>query len=173
MRLAKTRPMANTLNTYGRAMMIAACGALLYLASALFPAQAAGTYEKPSPKPSPSKHAQMIKAESYLVDDNYMAALTALAIVTKDQPENADAWNLTGYANRKLGDFPQSEAAYEEALRLDPKHTRAMEYMGELYLTLDELDKAEALLKRLNKLCYFNCKDRDLLKKAIAAYKAQ
>ena len=102
-----------------------------------------------------------------------MAALTALAIVTKDQPENADAWNLTGYANRKLGDFPQSEAAYEEALRLDPKHTRAMEYMGELYLTLDELDKAEALLKRLNKLCYFNCKDRDLLKKAIAAYKAQ
>ena len=156
-----------------RILMMAASGALFVLLSALFSVEAAGTYEKPSPKPSPTKHAEMIKAEGYLADDNYRLALQSLAIVVKDEPKNADAWNLTGYSNRKLGNYEDSEAAYERALTLDPKHTRAMEYMGELYLTLGQLDKAEALLRRLNKLCFFNCKDRDMLKEAIAAYKAQ
>jgi hypothetical protein len=48
-----------------------------------------------------------------------------------------------------------------------------MEYMGELYLTIGQPEKANALLERLNGLCSFNCHDRDLLAKAIAAYKAQ
>ena len=39
-----------------------------------------------------------------------------------------------------------------------------------MYLSLKQPEKAQALLERLNKLCMFNCKDRDMLKKAIADY---
>ena len=95
-----------------------------------------------------------------------------LRSVLKYQPDNADAWNLMGYSARKTGDFKTAEAAYTKALEIDPKHTQAMEYMGEMYLTLKQPEKAEELLARLNALCSFNCTDRDDLKDAIKKYKA-
>ena len=90
----------------------------------------------------------------------------------KKQPDHADAWNLLGYSARKSGDFKTAESAYTKALEIDPNHTQAMEYMGEMYLTLKQPEKAEMLLGRLNKLCSFNCIDRDSLKMAIKKYKA-
>ncbi|MEC7706098.1 MAG: tetratricopeptide repeat protein, partial [Pseudomonadota bacterium] len=64
------------------------------------------------------------------------------------------------------------KTAYTKALSINPKHTRAMEYMGEMYLSLNQPEKAEELLSRLEKLCSYNCKDRDLLRLAIKKYKA-
>ena len=42
---------------------------------------------------------------------------------------------------------------YDKALSIEPKHTGAMEYMGELYLTLNQPEEAKSLLNRLNMLC--------------------
>lgn len=137
-----------------------------------YPAFAAGTYEKPKPSQAAKIHDSYRKAETFIAQDNYEAALSALAIVIKDEPKNADAWNLTGFSYRKLEQFDASKTAYETALTLNPKHNRAMEYMGELYLTLGDVEQAEMMLAKLNKACSFNCKYRDMLKKAIATYKA-
>ena len=137
-----------------------------------YPAFAAGTYEKPKPSQAAKIHDSYRKAETFIAQDNYEAALSALAIVIKDEPKNADAWNLTGFSYRKLEQFDASKTAYETALSLNPKHERAMEYMGELYLTLGDVEQAEMMLAKLNKACSFNCKYRDMLKKAIATYKA-
>ena len=137
-----------------------------------YPAFAAGTYEKPKPSQAAKIHDSYRKAETFIAQDNYEAALSALAIVIKDEPKNADAWNLTGFSYRKLEQFDASKTAYETALTLNPKHSRAMEYMGELYLTLGDVEQAEMMLAKLNKACSFNCKYRDMLKKAIATYKA-
>ncbi len=59
---------------------------------------------------------------------------------------------------------------YNEALRLDPKHRGAHEYLGEAYLLSGNLPKAKEHLARLDKLCTFGCEEYSKLKKEIAAY---
>ena len=114
----------------------------------------------------------MRMAASYIEEENYAKAITQLQKEIKRKPDHADAWNLLGFSLRKQGSYEEAEKAYSQALAIDPKHTGAMEYMGELYLTLNMPEKSETLLAQLNKLCTFNCKDRDALQKAIKAYKA-
>lgn len=119
-----------------------------------------------------SDSAQFKAAKTLIKNKDFAVALPLLQQETKQNVNNADAWNLTGYAARHLDQFALSETAYKKALAIDPKHEGALEYMGELYLKLDQPEKAEALLARLDKLCFFNCAERDDLKQAIADYKA-
>jgi protein involved in temperature-dependent protein secretion len=56
-------------------------------------------------------------------------------------------------------------------LGIDPSHKDAHEYLGELYLRMGDLAKAEKQLKQLGNLCSFGCDQLDELKSAIAAYK--
>jgi len=121
---------------------------------------------------APAKQPDLKAARLAIARKDYSLAISELNAVLSKKPEHADAWNLLGYSSRKSGDFETAETAYKKALEIDPKHTQAMEYMGEMYLTLNQPAKAEELLARLNKLCSFNCIDRDLLKVAIKQYKA-
>jgi len=113
----------------------------------------------------------MRKASYYINKEDYKAALTHLEAEIATNPDSADAWNLTGFASRKLGDYARSEVAYDQALAIDPKHKGALEYKGELYLKLGNLAGAEALLARLSKVCSFNCEEKKELAEAIEAYK--
>jgi tetratricopeptide (TPR) repeat protein len=61
---------------------------------------------------------------------------------------------------------------YNEALRIDPDHKGAHEYIGEAYLMVNNLPKAEEHLGRLNKLCFFPCSEYTELKKAVERYKS-
>lgn len=152
--------------------------AIIALALAIFTGQAhaagsdssgsddsGSSYNSAAMSPSMRKAAYMIKKE------DYKAALTHLESEIAADPNNADAWNLTGFSARKLGDYERSEKAYDRALAINPKHKGALEYKGELYLTLGNLEGAEALLARLGKSCYFNCKEKKQLAAAIEAYK--
>ena len=114
---------------------------------------------------------EMRKAQTMIKNEDYKGALAFLEAEIARKPDSADAWNLTGFASRKLGDYAASEAAYDKALAINPKHKGALEYKGELYLTLGNLAGAEALLARLSKSCYFNCKEKKQLTAAIEAYK--
>lgn len=114
---------------------------------------------------------EMRKAQTMINKEDYAGALAVLETETTKNPDNADAWNLTGFASRKLGDYVASEAAYDKALAIDPKHKGALEYKGELYLTLGNLAGAEALLARLSKACSFNCEEKKELSAAIEAFK--
>jgi len=156
--------------------MLAAATIMLALAIATGQARAAGSgssassdsgssYDSPTMSKSMRKAAYLIKKEDYTV------ALVQLESEIAADPDNADAWNLTGFASRKLGDYARSEAAYDRALAINPKHKGALEYKGELYLTLGNLEGAEALFARLSKSCYFNCAERKQLAAAIEAYK--
>lgn len=59
---------------------------------------------------------------------------------------------------------------YEEALRINPKHRGAQEYIGEAYLQTGDLAKAKEHLAALDKLCYFGCEEFTELKAAIGKY---
>ena len=93
---------------------------------------------------------EMRKATVMISNEDYAGALNFLEAEIAKNPDNADAWNLTGFASRKLEDYSASEVAYDKALAIDPKHKGALEYKGELYLTLGNLEGAENMFDRLN-----------------------
>jgi len=92
------------------------------------------------------------------------------AVVTRD-PKNADAWNYLGFAYRNLGRMDESFKNYEQALRLDPGHRGAHEYMGEAYLQVGDLASAEEHLKALDRLCRLPCDEYQHLKAKVDAYR--
>jgi tetratricopeptide (TPR) repeat protein len=90
-------------------------------------------------------------------------------------PNDAEYHNLYAYSLRK-GPNPDTSLVfkhYNEALRLDPKHRGANEYLGEAYLMVNNLPKAKEQLGVLDKLCFFPCKEYSDLKKSIADYEAK
>ena len=119
-----------------------------------------------------SNNTELKAAKSAIKRKEYKKAIVELNKILAEKPNHADAWNLLGFSARKSGDFITAKSAYTKALSIDPKHTQAMEYMGEMYLSLNQPSKAEELLSRLEKLCFYDCKDRDLLRAAIKKYKA-
>ena len=114
---------------------------------------------------------EMRKASVMIKKEDYIGALAMLETEISRNPDNADAWNLTGFASRKLGDYAASEVAYDKALAIDPKHKGALEYKGELFLTLGNLEGAEEMFDRLNSACFLSCKEKKQLAAAIRAYK--
>ena len=57
-----------------------------------------------------------------------------------------EAWNLVGFAARKLADYPRSLAAYGTCLRLQPGYAAAREYLGEAYVELGRIREAREQL---------------------------
>ncbi len=90
-------------------------------------------------------------------------------------PRNANYHNLYAYALRNGAKPPMDLVFrhYNEALRLDPKHRGAHEYLGEAYLMVDNLAKAKEHLAALDRLCTFGCDEFSKLKKAVAAREAR
>jgi tetratricopeptide (TPR) repeat protein len=72
--------------------------------------------------------------------------------LSKDK-KNPDIFNYLGYTSRKVGNFKEAENYYLKGLDLDPKHNGINEYLGELYVQTNRIDKANerlAVLKNCN-----------------------
>ena len=120
------------------------------LSMALDPAMAAGSSDDSSETESASTYAD---AKAKIDAEDYAAALPLLDKITSEEPQNADAWNLRGFANRKLGNMDVAATSYTAALKINPGHLGALEYQGEMYLELGQTDAAKANLKTLQGLC--------------------
>tara|TARA_B100000676_G_scaffold600_1_gene533 strand:- start:66 stop:569 length:504 start_codon:yes stop_codon:yes gene_type:complete len=81
--------------------------------------------------------------------------------------DEADRLNLLGFTARKSGDLNTAGEYYQQALALNPKHTGALEYQGELFLQLGKIDLAKANLAKIDKICWLPCNAERELKKAI------
>jgi tetratricopeptide (TPR) repeat protein len=103
---------------------------------------------------------------------NWEKAIEWLNKAAMSQPKSADVHNLLGYAYRKTGRLESSFAHYNEALRLDPMHKHAHEYIGEAYLLANDLPKAEKHLAELQKICSpIPCEELKELQRAVDTYK--
>ena len=121
---------------------------------------------------SPQKSSPLADAQRAINMGNYEKAIPMLEDIVKSDTDNADAFNLLAYSQRKIGDYDAALGNYQKALSIDPEHRGANEYLGELYLTLDNLPAAEERLKVLDDACgLFGCKEEDELEEAIEAYK--
>jgi tetratricopeptide (TPR) repeat protein len=106
---------------------------------------------------------------------DWAAANAILRDALAKAPENADYHNLFAYTMRK-GANPNMDLVfkhYNEALRINPKHRAAHEYVGEAYLMVGDLGKAKEHLGQLDKLCFFPCEEFTDLKKAVADYEVK
>jgi tetratricopeptide (TPR) repeat protein len=101
---------------------------------------------------------------------NWKGAIDSFTKVAARDARDADAQNWLGFAYRKLGSLDLAFKYYNEALRLEPRHRGAHEYIGEAYLMKDDLGKAKEHLAALDRICFFGCEEYTDLKKAIAEY---
>ena len=53
---------------------------------------------------------------------------------------------MVGFCSRKTGDLKASLEAYQKCLAIEPEYAQAHEYLGETYLTLNDLAKAKEQL---------------------------
>ena len=101
----------------------------------------------------------------------FQVAIKHLEQAARISPNNPDVYNLLGYSHRKLDQLEKAFDYYWKALKLDPRHLGANEYIGELYLRTNNLKKAEEHLAVLDDVCLFGCDEYDDLKDAIEKYK--
>ena len=111
-------------------------------------------------------------ANAAIAKKDWVAAQTTLKQALTSNAQNADYHNLYAYSLRK-GANPDMKLVffhYEEALRINPKHRGAHEYIGEAYLQTGNLAKAKEHLAALDKLCVFGCEEFTDLKTAVSKY---
>ncbi len=103
----------------------------------------------------------------------WSAAITLLTSAALRDTRNADIQNSLGYAYRNAGQFDRAFRHYHRALQLNPRHRGAHEYVGEAYLIVHKLAKAEEHLAALHKICLIPCEEYEDLKKKIAEYRGK
>jgi len=99
---------------------------------------------------------------------HYKKAIGYLLKHNKEFPADPNTLNYLGFAHRKIGDYENAEIYYSMGLALDPKHVGINEYMGELFVATNRIDKAK---ERLAVLKDCNCKEYEDLKLVIEGKK--
>ena len=107
------------------------------------------------------------KAYQLIAGKKYAEAYKELKSV--DAPNKSDDLNnLLGFTARKSGNLEAAAKYYDKALEINPKHVGALQYQGELFITLGKIEKAKQNLEKIGKLCWlFSCNEEKLLEAAI------
>ena len=79
----------------------------------------------------------------------YRNAETELRSAVKLNPRFHEAFSDLGYALRKQGKWDQAIKMYDQALSLSPNYPNAIEYRGQAYLGLGQVDEAKKAYMQL------------------------
>jgi Flp pilus assembly protein TadD len=131
------------------------------------PAAADPTDETPGASAAGSDYAAGRKA---VEAKHWKSAIELLDKARLQDDRNPDIQNLLGYAHRNAGNFELAFKHYGRALQLNPRHRGAHEYLGEAYLLIHDLRKAEEHLAALRQICLIPCEEYEDLEKAVAQY---
>lgn len=150
-----------------RVAAAAATAALLAALAATHPARGNPGLSSSGSSSEPAAIDQAIEA---IDDGKYRRAVRQLEKHLKKNRDDADALNLMGYSLRKLDRAGESETYYLRALKIEPEHLGANEYLGELYLQTGRPELARNRLAVLEKACPDSCEEREELAEALRAY---
>jgi len=103
----------------------------------------------------------------------YQVAINELKKAEFEVGLHADIQNYLGYTHRKLGRYEEAKVYYKRALKLNPNHLGAYEYLGELYIETGDMKNARRQLANLDKLCGFGCAEREELARLVNAEELQ
>jgi tetratricopeptide (TPR) repeat protein len=77
------------------------------------------------------------------IQKRFEAVVRDQSNAVKANPSFYQAWGELGYAQRRLGKYPEALEAYDTALKLQPGYAEAIEYRGEAYLGLNRVNEAQ------------------------------
>ena len=133
------------------------------------PALAAPTEEEAEESRLDPEYARGVKA---IEAKDWATAIRVLSSAALRDTRNADIQNCLAYAYRNSGDMPLAFRHYNRALELNPRHRGAHEYIGEAYLMMGNLAKAEEHLAALRKICLIPCEETGDLEKKVVEFRA-
>jgi Flp pilus assembly protein TadD len=102
---------------------------------------------------------------------DWQAGIRLLSSAALRDTRNAEIQNLLGYAYRNTGELSAAFKHYNRALQLNPRHRGVHEYLGEAYLMIGNLPKAEEHLAELKKICLIPCDEYAHLQSRIREYR--
>jgi tetratricopeptide (TPR) repeat protein len=110
------------------------------------------------------------EAKTLVKGKKFDKAVVMLEELLKDNKNanNPNVLNDYAFSLRNLKQFDKAEKFYLAALKIDPKHVGANEYLGELYLQTKRPEQAKKILEIL-KNC--NCEEYKELKEKVEKYK--
>ena len=82
----------------------------------------------------------------------YSQAFSKLEKAHKKNKKDPDILNYMGFTSRKVGNFEIAEKFYLQGLSIKPNHNGINEYLGELYVQTNPIDKANERLE-IHKNC--------------------
>ena len=157
-------------NSPARALCVALGIALgMALAALAVRAHADATNTLPATAPE-AADPDYLAGQAAVAKGDWKSAIGAFSRAAARHPASADVQNHLGFSHRKAGDLDAAFKYYGEALRLQPEHRGAHEYVGEAYLMKGDLAKAREHLAALDRICLLGCDEYRALKKAVAEY---
>lgn len=79
---------------------------------------------------------------------DYDQARTELALTERALPNNSEAFELTGYIDRRQGFWPESARSLQRALKLDPRNVPLLQEIGASYQEFRQFGAMAAALDR-------------------------
>jgi tetratricopeptide (TPR) repeat protein len=102
---------------------------------------------------------------------DWNSAIRLLSSAALRDTRNAEIQNYLGYAYRNSGELSAAFKHYARALQINPRHRGAHEYLGEAYLMINNVAKAEEHLAALKNICLIPCDEVGILQGKIAEYR--
>lgn len=130
-------------------------------------ASAAPASSEKESAPAKTAKGELEKIALMIEAKKYQEARSALLVVDKTFPNDANVNNLLGYTSRKLNLYSSSAVYYKKALMINPKHRGALEYQGELFILQKKYSLAAKNLKTLASVCGVKCEEYLELKAAL------
>ena len=93
----------------------------------------------------------------------YSQAFKKLNSAYKSDAKNSDILNYMGFTSRKIGNFKEAEDYYLKGLNINPKHNGINEYLGELYVQTNRIEKANERLAVLKNCSCEEYQDLELI----------
>jgi Flp pilus assembly protein TadD len=151
---------------------------LLALLAAAASAPAVDTVEPAPPRRATATPSvdHLANARAAIERKDWDVAMRELTVAVREAPQNADVHNLMGYTYRKRAspDMVKAYEHYNMALKINPQHKGAHEYIGEAYLIDKKPQEAELHLVELERICGGRgCEEYQDLAKSIAEYKTK
>jgi tetratricopeptide (TPR) repeat protein len=116
--------------------------------------------------------AAYLTASGLINEGKYEEALWSLRAAGVALGPHPDVLTYIGFANRKLHNYDVAISYYSAALKLDPAHRGANEYLGEYYVEIGQTAKAKQQLVALEKICRFGCEEAEELRRWIDGAKS-
>ena len=147
-------------------LLLTGAGAVLPASDAL----AAGSSTGSNDSASQADQRNLERGKQAIEAGDWDRAASFLERAAGSDSRNADVFNLLAYSYRHLGRLDDAFANYGRALALDPRHLGAHEYIGEAYLLVGDVAKAEEHLAALTEICA-SCEETEELAEAIETFR--